>query len=269
MKKASKGRQKIEIKKVENDPHRHVTFSKRKNGLFKKATELSTLCGSQLAVILFSQHHKVFSCGRPDVDSVLRRFELHHARRRGGPLLNPTPPHPHLLHHDAINNINNNNVISGNDHGLGISVQEQEYVKSVERLEEAKRLVSELTNFLGHNKKKDGRGVGPVPAAYVAESAAGGGFWWDRWRVEGMEEKEEVQCYKEAVTELKSRVMARIDAMAAGNSAAESGIITDFILNNNHFNHGHLQHGNNEVGGVGGVVDVNPAISISISSPSS
>ncbi|CAI0418883.1 unnamed protein product [Linum tenue] len=237
MKKASKGRQKIEIKKVENDPHRHVTFSKRKNGLFKKATELSTLCGSQLAVILFSQHHKVFSCGRPDVDSVLRRFELHHARRRGGPL------------HDAINNINNNNVISGNDHGLGISVQEQEYVKSVERLEEAKRLVSE--------------------AAYVAESAAGGGFWWDRWRVEGMEEKEEVQCYKEAVTELKSRVMARIDAMAAGNSAAESGIITDFILNNNHFNHGHLQHGNNEVGGVGGVVDVNPAISISISSPSS
>ncbi|CAI0419299.1 unnamed protein product [Linum tenue] len=242
MKKASKGRQKIEIKKVENDPHRHVTFSKRKNGLFKKATELSTLCGSQLAVILFSQHHKVFSCGRPDVDS--------------------------LLHHDAINNINNNNVISGNDHGLGISVQEQEYVKSVERLEEAKRLVSELTNFLGHNKKKDGRGVGPVPAAYVAESAAGGGFWWDRWRVEGMEEKEEVQCYKEAVTELKSRVMARIDAMAARNSAAESGIITDFILNNNHFNHGHLQHVNNEVIS-GGVVDVNPAISISISSPSS
>ncbi|KAJ6778115.1 MADS BOX PROTEIN [Salix koriyanagi] len=64
----SKGRQKIEIKRVERESNRYVTFSKRKNGLFKKATELSTLCGAETAVIIFSEHRKLFSCGQPDVD---------------------------------------------------------------------------------------------------------------------------------------------------------------------------------------------------------
>jgi hypothetical protein len=70
----SKGRQKIEIKKVEKESNRYVTFSKRKNGLFKKATELSTLCGAEIAVIVFSEHRKLFSCGQPDVDKVLDRY---------------------------------------------------------------------------------------------------------------------------------------------------------------------------------------------------
>ncbi|KAJ6865309.1 hypothetical protein NC651_035782 [Populus alba x Populus x berolinensis] len=70
----SKGRQKIEIKKVEKESNRYVTFSKRKNGLFKKATELSTLCGAETAVIIFSEHRKLFSCGQPDVDKVLDRY---------------------------------------------------------------------------------------------------------------------------------------------------------------------------------------------------
>nr|TKR90241.1 hypothetical protein D5086_0000236210 [Populus alba] len=70
----SKGRQKIEIKKVEKESNRYVTFSKRKNGLFKKATELSTLCGAETAVIVFSEHQKLFSCGQPDVDKVLDRY---------------------------------------------------------------------------------------------------------------------------------------------------------------------------------------------------
>nr|GEV25635.1 agamous-like MADS-box protein AGL62 [Tanacetum cinerariifolium] len=39
-KKTSQGRKKIEIKKIEENSSRQVTFSKRRNGLFKKAAEL-------------------------------------------------------------------------------------------------------------------------------------------------------------------------------------------------------------------------------------
>ena len=39
--KTSRGRQKIEIKEIKEDSKRHVTFSKRRRGLFKKAAELN------------------------------------------------------------------------------------------------------------------------------------------------------------------------------------------------------------------------------------
>ncbi|KAI9119829.1 hypothetical protein K1719_009218 [Acacia pycnantha] len=69
-----KGRRKIEIKKMEQTSKRLVTFSKRKLGLFRKAAELSLLCDSQIAVIVFSQFGKAFSSGYPDPDAVIRRY---------------------------------------------------------------------------------------------------------------------------------------------------------------------------------------------------
>ncbi|XP_022728549.1 MADS-box protein CMB2-like [Durio zibethinus] len=45
----SRGRQRIEIKKLEDKSKRQVTFSKRRRGLFNKAKELSTLCGGRKA----------------------------------------------------------------------------------------------------------------------------------------------------------------------------------------------------------------------------
>ncbi|KAK4269020.1 hypothetical protein QN277_022229 [Acacia crassicarpa] len=72
--KPGKGRCKIEIKKVEQTSKRLVTFSKRKLGLFRKAAELSLLCDSQIAVIVFSQFGKVFTSGYPDPDTVIRRY---------------------------------------------------------------------------------------------------------------------------------------------------------------------------------------------------
>ncbi|XP_028767249.1 agamous-like MADS-box protein AGL62 [Neltuma alba] len=70
----SKGRQKIEIKKMENESNLQVTFSKRRAGLFKKASELCTLCGVEVALIVFSPGDKAFSFGHPSVDAVLDRF---------------------------------------------------------------------------------------------------------------------------------------------------------------------------------------------------
>jgi hypothetical protein len=43
---------KIEIKCIENSTNRKVTFCKRRNGLLKKAYELSVLCDAEVALIV-------------------------------------------------------------------------------------------------------------------------------------------------------------------------------------------------------------------------
>jgi len=53
------GRVKLEIKKIENPTNRQVTYSKRRNGLIKKAYELSVLCDIDLALIMFSPSGKL------------------------------------------------------------------------------------------------------------------------------------------------------------------------------------------------------------------
>ncbi|QCD91890.1 MADS-box transcription factor [Vigna unguiculata] len=51
--------------------HLQVTFSKRRSGLFKKASELCTLCGVEIAIIVFSPADKAFSFGHPRVEFVI------------------------------------------------------------------------------------------------------------------------------------------------------------------------------------------------------
>ncbi|RCV10121.1 hypothetical protein SETIT_2G086800v2 [Setaria italica] len=70
----SKGRQKIEIKPIENDQARQVCFSKRRQGLFKKASELSILCGAMVGTVVFSAIGRAFSFGHPSFDEVVNRF---------------------------------------------------------------------------------------------------------------------------------------------------------------------------------------------------
>ncbi|OAY78929.1 MADS-box transcription factor 57 [Ananas comosus] len=48
------GRGKIVIRKIDNLTSRQVTFSKRRNGLLKKAKELSILCDAEVGLIVFS-----------------------------------------------------------------------------------------------------------------------------------------------------------------------------------------------------------------------
>ncbi|CAN6237222.1 unnamed protein product [Urochloa humidicola] len=68
------GRQKIEIKPIKCIEARHVCFSKRRNGLFKKAFELSVLTGARLAIVFFSPADKPYSIGHSSVDAVLDRY---------------------------------------------------------------------------------------------------------------------------------------------------------------------------------------------------
>ncbi|KAG2611706.1 agamous-like MADS-box protein AGL62 [Panicum virgatum] len=100
-KKPSKGRQKIEIRFIEDKAKRQVTLCKRKGGIFKKCSELQLLCGAHVAVAIFSKKEEeerpqpqgdgeppapaaggrrtsragnVFALGTPSVDHVLRRL---------------------------------------------------------------------------------------------------------------------------------------------------------------------------------------------------
>ncbi|KAH9758920.1 Floral homeotic protein APETALA 3 [Citrus sinensis] len=52
-------RGKIQIKRIENATNRQVTFSKRRNGLFKKAQELTVLCDAKVSIIMCSSTGKV------------------------------------------------------------------------------------------------------------------------------------------------------------------------------------------------------------------
>ncbi|MCD7469701.1 hypothetical protein HAX54_008866 [Datura stramonium] len=74
-KKRSRGRQKIPIQKITNKKSLPVTFSKRKTGLFKKASALTALYRAEVAVIVESPAGNLFSFGNPSVDSVIHRFE--------------------------------------------------------------------------------------------------------------------------------------------------------------------------------------------------
>ncbi|OAY23673.1 agamous-like MADS-box protein AGL62 [Manihot esculenta] len=128
----SRGRRKIEIKKVEKENRRCVTFSKRKSGMFKKATELSTLCGAEVAVILFSEHGKAFSCGNPNMDKVLDRYL---AETEEGEY--------------------NSCVLESGSNGdiVTQTLQKQEYEKSLRRLEEMKRALK-MVEKKSNNVKK-------------------------------------------------------------------------------------------------------------------
>ncbi|KAJ0671439.1 putative transcription factor MADS-type1 family [Helianthus annuus] len=53
-------RGKNEMKRIENATSRQVTFYKRRNGLLKKACELSVLCDVEVALVIFSQKGEFF-----------------------------------------------------------------------------------------------------------------------------------------------------------------------------------------------------------------
>ncbi|KAM3235048.1 hypothetical protein P3L10_015084 [Capsicum annuum] len=53
-------REKIEMKKIENSQYRDVTFTKRRQGLVKKANELAIFCDAQVATIVYSCTGKLY-----------------------------------------------------------------------------------------------------------------------------------------------------------------------------------------------------------------
>ncbi|RZC12741.1 Floral homeotic protein AGAMOUS isoform B [Glycine soja] len=83
------GRGKIEIKRIENTTSRQVTFCKRRNGLLKKAYELSVLCDAEVALIVFSNRGRLYEYannskkkGFGDVMKVSSKLQLRGTRKQ-------------------------------------------------------------------------------------------------------------------------------------------------------------------------------------------
>ena len=68
------GRRKIEMKKIEDKSSRQVTFSKRRCGLMKKARELSVLCDVDVALLVFSNHGRLYDLFSASSSSSSLRF---------------------------------------------------------------------------------------------------------------------------------------------------------------------------------------------------
>ncbi|KAK0606097.1 hypothetical protein LWI29_034124 [Acer saccharum] len=77
------GRVKIQLKKIEEKRDRHISYSKRKDGLIKKAYELTTLCDVDVALIIFSSAGKlIIFDGKRRVEDTLKRYiDLPHSQR--------------------------------------------------------------------------------------------------------------------------------------------------------------------------------------------
>ncbi|KAJ8763059.1 hypothetical protein K2173_023264 [Erythroxylum novogranatense] len=69
------GRGKIEIKRIENTTNRQVTFCKRRNGLLKKAYELSVLCDAEIALVIFSSRGRLYEYANNSVKATIDRYK--------------------------------------------------------------------------------------------------------------------------------------------------------------------------------------------------
>ncbi|KAI3471088.1 hypothetical protein Pfo_027751 [Paulownia fortunei] len=67
-------RGKVQMKRIENATSRQVTFSKRRNGLLKKAYELSVLCDAEVALIIFSQKGRLYEFSSSNMQKTIERY---------------------------------------------------------------------------------------------------------------------------------------------------------------------------------------------------
>ncbi|OIT01909.1 agamous-like mads-box protein agl61 [Nicotiana attenuata] len=64
-KKKTEGRQSIPLERIENPEDRYTTFSKRRSGLYKKASNVVEECGVDIGIALFSPAGNPFSFFHP------------------------------------------------------------------------------------------------------------------------------------------------------------------------------------------------------------
>ncbi|GMH21933.1 hypothetical protein Nepgr_023776 [Nepenthes gracilis] len=78
------GRVKLKIKRIESTSNRQVTYSKRRNGIVKKAKEIATLCDIDLILIMFSPAGKptLRLADRSNLEQVIAKFSRLPAHER-------------------------------------------------------------------------------------------------------------------------------------------------------------------------------------------
>lgn len=68
-------RRKIEIRFIQDKSRRHITFSKRKAGIMKKAYELSVLTGTQVLLLVVSETGLVYTFTTPKLQPLVTKAE--------------------------------------------------------------------------------------------------------------------------------------------------------------------------------------------------
>ncbi|CAL9026231.1 unnamed protein product [Prunus brigantina] len=186
--KRTMGRKKIDIKKIQNTSSLQVTFSKRRTGLFRKASQLGALCGAEVAILVFSPHGRPFVFGHPSVDSVISR-------------LASTSTSAECMH------------ASGDD---------EETQSSIVQSNPAHSSTTYQTESLRLRLRVGGGGsMGLVKeeTQEVAEAWSGGcGFWWDQ-PTEKMK-LHELKQFKTSLEDLRAKVGMQLDEMARRKLAA-------------------------------------------------
>jgi len=118
------GRKKIKIERISDDRNRQVTFTKRKNGLMKKAMELSVLCDCEIALIIFNTKGKLFQYSSTDMDKILLNYTEYaepHENRNNSDYYKQFWKKEHS---DGEDNNNNNKPIM-NSNPIGLRLDEQ------------------------------------------------------------------------------------------------------------------------------------------------
>ncbi|KFK37355.1 mads-box protein agl20 soc1 [Arabis alpina] len=94
-------RGKTQMKRIENATSRQVTFSKRRNGLLKKAFELSVLCDAEVSLIIFSPKGKLYEFASSNMQETIDRYVRHTKDR----IINKPVSEENMQHlkHEAAN----------------------------------------------------------------------------------------------------------------------------------------------------------------------
>ncbi|PVH65232.1 hypothetical protein PAHAL_2G441300 [Panicum hallii] len=77
------GRGPVQLRRIENKINRQVTFSKRRNGLLKKAHEISVLCDAEVALIVFSTKGRLYEySSHESMEGILERYQRYSFEER-------------------------------------------------------------------------------------------------------------------------------------------------------------------------------------------
>lgn len=107
------GRRKIRIEYIDDKSRRHITFSKRKAGIMKKAYELSTLTGTQVLLLVASETGHVYTFATPKLQPLITKPEGKNLIQAclNAPEMSNTPPNIPQQNGD-YNNVSSSGTVS-------------------------------------------------------------------------------------------------------------------------------------------------------------
>ncbi|XP_047321112.1 MADS-box protein AGL42-like [Impatiens glandulifera] len=89
-------RGKVQMKRIENVTNRQVTFTKRRNGILKKAYELSVLCDADIALIIFSQKGKLYDFSSSNIEKTIKKYKEYRKDQKHDETNRPNMDHHHI-----------------------------------------------------------------------------------------------------------------------------------------------------------------------------